>query len=127
MPLMGEKFSLEEEHVRSLARRRSIERLRENLRRSNRHNLDFDAREAVETLYDIVTSLSDAEDRVLQLHQQCCSMLEQGMKILELDAMRRPVVLQIDRDSTELGTFKEADPDAVTKMVVEDLKKGTKP
>jgi len=49
-----------------------------------------------DALYDIskvVEMLSASEDRVMQLHAECVSMLEHAGKILQLDASLRPIIV----------------------------------
>lgn len=87
---------LQEEYTRSIARAQLLTDARERLRRG-----DLDG--ALYNVLHVVDMLSDAENRILRVHAECVSILEQGRKILELDASLRPVIVKLD-GPTELPT-----------------------
>jgi hypothetical protein len=89
---MRAKEVLEEEYALMRARHELLHHAKQELR-------DGFVAEAVYDLISVVRMLSDSEERVMRLHAECAAMLKQAGKILELDAMRRPVVIQLATDS----------------------------
>ena len=95
------KQVLEEQYHRSLIRQKLLHGAKRELE-------DGFVSEAVSDLLRVVEMLSDSEERVMRLHAECFAMLEQASKILELDAMRRPVVIHMSTDSTPNHTEQKA-------------------
>lgn len=83
---------LEEECGRSLERRRLLHQASKELQ-------DGFLAEALHDLLRAVEMLSASEERVMQLYAECHAMIAHCGKILETDAMRRPVVLQVEAAS----------------------------
>lgn len=79
---------LEEEHHRSTARRRLLERAVDRIREGMTAH-------AVKDLICAVEMLNDSEDRVMRLHAECYAMIQETRKVLALDASLRPVVIRI--------------------------------
>ncbi len=95
--VMGDAHAvLAEEYHRSEMRR-------DLLHRAKRELADGFLAEAIHDLLHAVEMLSNSEERVMRLHAECYSMIEHAGKILALDAMKRPVVIQLDGPSERHG------------------------
>lgn len=83
---------LEELRHQAMDRRRLLER-------AERHLIAGDFLLAIDDIVSTVKMLSHAEETVMELHTECFAMIEQSRKILELDAARRPLIVQLETPS----------------------------
>lgn len=87
---------LEEEYQRSIARQKVIHQAKEHLRRYRFEGPDPNVLyDAMIDIVRVVDMLSASEERTMRLHAECHAMLEQGAKILTLDASLRPVIVKV--------------------------------
>lgn len=78
---------------------------RRHLLRMARESRDVDDLDGfLGAVLSILERIQVCDERYVELHRHCLSMLEQGGKILELDAMRRPVVVSLSSDEKGEGT-----------------------
>ena len=68
--------------------------------RDSRREGDVDG--ALRGIISVLERIQVCDERYVELHRHCLAMIEQCQKILELDAMRRPIVMRLENGVLDL-------------------------